>query len=113
MNIEKAIKKYGCTVYLSGDDGWQTELFKAFIQPIRYKTKMYMQGDYTPIGINKNDVYLYIGPAGHDLTKLSKTHRLHDKDGNLYMIDRAEKIIVSDKTAYIWAVVRKTTEVNR
>ncbi len=109
--ISNAISKYGNSVYLSGNDGWKTEVFKAFLQPLRYKTKMYMEGDHTPIGINKNDVYLYIGPASHDLTKLDISHRIHDKDENLYMIDRAEKIIVNDKIVYIWAVVRKTTEV--
>ncbi len=111
MNIEKALKAYGSSVFLSGNDGWQTEFFRAFIQPLRYKTKMYMEGEHTPIGINKNDVYLYIGPAKHDLTKLNSSHRIHDKDNNLYMIDRAEKIQVNDKIVYIWAVIRKTTEV--
>ncbi len=111
MNIDKALKLYGSSVFLSGEDGWQTEIFKAFIQPLRYKTKMYMEGEHTPIGINKNDVYLYIGPGNHDLTKLTSSHRIHDKDNNLYMIDRAEKIQVNDKIVYIWAVIRKTTEV--
>ncbi len=111
MNISKALNKYGCSVSLSGADGWKTEIFRAFIQPLRYKTKMYMEGEHTPIGINRNDVYLYLGPANHDLTRLDNTHRIHDNNGNKYMIDRAEKILVNDKIVYIWAVIRKTTEV--
>lgn len=112
MNIDKVLKKYGVSVFLTGEDGWQSPIFRAFIQPLRYKTKLYMEGEHTPIGINRNDVYLYIGPADHDLTKLNITHRIHDKDNNKYMIDRAERINLNDKTVYIWAVIRKTTEVN-
>ncbi len=113
MNFERLLRRLGTTVFITKDDGWESPRFKAFIQPLRYKTKLYMEGELTPIGINKNDVYLYIGPAGHDLTKLGLSYRINDFEQNKYMIDRAEKIRVNDKTVYIWAVIRKTTEVNR
>ncbi len=111
MNITKMLNAYGNTIYISGPDNWQTPLFNAFIQPLRYKNKLYQQGSFTPIGINSNNVYLYIGPADHDLTKLDKAYRIHDSDKNTYMIDRSEKIVVKSETVYIWAVIRKTTEV--
>lgn len=111
MSIEKLLNKYGNTVHLSGTDGWTSPLFNAFIQPLRYKTKLYMTGDVTPIGINRNSVYLYIGPARHDLTKLDKNYRIHDSENNTYLIDRAEKIPVKNNAVYIWAVIRQTTEV--
>ena len=110
MKISRLINQYGNTVYITGRDGWKSSSFKAFIQPLRYKTKLYMEGEHTPIGINHNDVYLYIGPADHRLDKLDRTCRIHDKDNSRYMIDRAERIIVNDTTVYIWAIIRKTTE---
>lgn len=110
MNITKMLKKYGGSVYISNEDGWNSPRFKAFIQPLRYKTKLYMEGEYTPIGINPNDVYLYLGPCDHDLTKLDKTYRINDIENNKYMIDRAERIMVKDTVIYIWAIIRKTTE---
>ncbi len=110
MNIDKMLNAYGNSVYLSGQDGWVSPLFKAFLQPLRYKNKMYQQGSYTPLGINKNNVYLYIGPGTHDLTKLDNTYRIHDKDNKKYTIDRAEKIIVNNSVIYIWAVIRQVTE---
>ncbi len=110
MNITKMLRAYGGSVFISGEDGWESPVFKAFIQPLRYKTKLYLEGNYTPIGVNKNDVYLYIGPCDHDLTKLDRTYRLNDRYNNKYMIDRAEKIMVKDTIVYIWAVIRKTTE---
>lgn len=110
MNMEKIFSKFGNTVYLKSTDGWHSEKFKAFLQPLRYKTKLYMVGDYTPIGVNNNDVYLYIGPFSHDLTKLDGTYSICH-NGSTYNIDRAEKIIVKNETIYIWAIIRKTVEV--
>ncbi len=110
MNISKTINQYGNAVYITGPDDWKSSSYRAFIQPIRYKTKLYMEGDHTPIGNNHNDVYLYIGPADHRLDRLDRRYRIHDKEDNRYMIDRAERIIVNDKALYIWAILRKTTE---
>ncbi len=113
MTIEKMLNKFGNSIYITGADGWKSPIFSAFIQPLRYKNKLYMSGDVTPIGINRNNVYLYIGPAGHDLTRLDKTYRIHDSDNNSYLIDRAEKIKVKNNIVYIWAVIRQTTEGKR
>lgn len=110
MNVSKIMNRYGHTVYITGPFDWKSSSFKAFIQPLRYKTKLYMEGAHTPIGINHNDVYLYMGPAEHRLDKLNKLYRIHDIDNNQYMIDRADRIIVNDTTVYIWAIIRKTTE---
>ncbi len=103
--------KYGVTCYLTVPNEWNSEHFKAYIQPIRYKTKLYLEGEHTEIGVNKNDVYLYLGPANHDLTRLSENARVVDKSGNLYKIDKSERIFFGDECIYIWAVIRKTTEV--
>lgn len=111
MTIETMLNKFGNSVHISGSDGWQSPVFSAFIQPLRYKNKLYLSGEITPIGTNSNNVYLYIGPACHDLTKLDKSYKIHDKENNAYFIDRAEKIKVKDNIVYIWAVIRKITEV--
>ena len=111
MSINKILSSFGNTVYLSRSDGWKSPLFKAFIQPLRYKNKLYQQGSFTPLGVNKNNVYLYIGPANHDLTRLDGTFRLHDSENQRYIIDRAEKIKINDTVFYIWAIIRQTTEV--
>lgn len=104
------IFRHGRSCRLRLEQGHYSEKFKAHIQPIRYKTKLYLEGNFTEIGINKNDVYLYLGPANHDLTRLSEDARVIDADGVFYKIDRCEKIMFGDKCVYVWAVIRKTTE---
>lgn len=110
MTLKSIFSAYGNRVYISGSDGWHSESFGAFIQPLRCKTKLYLQGEHTPLGINRNDVYLYLGPADHDLTRLDDTYRIHDSNNNIYMLDRSEKINFKNNSVYIWAVIRKTTE---
>lgn len=107
------IFKYGRTCFLTvkGEE-WNSPRFNAHLQPIRYKTKLYLEGDFTEIGNNSNSIYLYLGPAEHDLTLLGEDGRIVDSSGNFYKIDRAEKVYFKDSCIYIWAVVRKTTEVN-
>ncbi|MDR1464916.1 MAG: hypothetical protein LBJ11_06425, partial [Oscillospiraceae bacterium] len=53
-------------------DGWRSAGYGAFLQPLRYKNKMYLGGVNTRIGFNREGYYLYLGPAGHDLTKLGR-----------------------------------------
>ena len=111
MSIDKIIQNFGMSVYLKNNADWNSPIFNAFIQPLRYKNKLYMSGDFTPIGRNPQDVYLYIGPKSHDLTKFDSSYRICDSDGNTYMIERAEKITFKNEIVYIWAIIRKTTEV--
>ena len=69
--LQALIERYGRSVSLSMEDGWHSPQFRALIQPLRYKNKMYLEGVHTPIGIHDPGYYLYIGPAAHDVTKLS------------------------------------------
>lgn len=101
---------YGRSVSLTAEDGWHSPQFKAFIQPLRYKNKMYLEGVHTPIGIHDPGYYLYIGPAAHDVTRLGADARLHASGGECYQIDRAERVFIGEETAYIWAILRSVSE---
>ena len=59
--LQALIERYGRSVSLSMEDGWHSPQFRALIQPLRYKNKMYLEGVHTPIGIHDPGYYLYIG----------------------------------------------------
>lgn len=104
------MERYGQSVSLSTEDGWHSPRFKAFIQPLRYKNKMYLEGVHTSVGIHNPGYYLYIGPAAHDVTKLGEDVRLNAFGGERYQIDRAEQVYLGGEALYIWAILRSVTE---
>lgn len=109
MTVERLMQKYGTTVHLCSDTGTEKE-FRAFIEPLRYKNKMYLDGVYTQIGFNSQGHYLYIGPPEPDLTQLADGEYLLSHSEK-YQIDRAEKVHRGDKVFYIWAIIRTIVEV--
>ena len=107
INFEKIIESVGQSVSARLPDGWSSESYRAVIQPLRYKNKMYLEGERTQIGRHHPGYYLYIGPARHDLTKLSEGARIRAESGE-YTIDRAEKCYLGDTVTHIWAILRST-----
>lgn len=45
--LQALIERYGRSVSLSMEDGWHSPQFRALIQPLRYKNKMYLEGVHT------------------------------------------------------------------
>ncbi len=110
MNIRPAFDEWGRQLVIENPDSTRTEPFNGFIQPLRYKNKMYLYGVNTEIGYNAQGYYLYIGPPEYDLTQNEDAIII---DGDIkYQIDRAEKIKFGDEVLYVWAVVRTVVEIN-
>ena len=102
MNLSAEFKKWGRVLVIENTDSTRTAPFKGFIQPLRYKNKMYLYGVNTEIGYNSQGYYLYIGPPEDALII----------DGDIkYQIDRAEKIKLGEEVLYVWAVVRTVVEI--
>lgn len=111
LNINEMFRKFGREIRLSRDDGWYSPIYKGFIQPLRYKNKIYLDGVYTVIGFDNQGKYLYIGPPDYDLTNFDTSTGHLEADGMKYTIDRAEKVFYADTPVYIWAIIREIVEV--
>ena len=111
-DIQNIFLQYGISVRLQDSDGYSSEYFKCFIQPLRYKNKMYLDGVNTAIGFNSEGHYLYIGPAQHDLTMIDSSDTWLADSNDKYKIDRAEKVYFAGEVLYIWAIIRKMVEVD-
>ncbi|MCQ2479493.1 MAG: hypothetical protein MJ120_02540 [Clostridia bacterium] len=111
LNINEMFNKFGREIRLARDDGWSSPIYHGFIQPLRYKNKIYLDGVYTVIGFDNQGKYLYIGPPEHDLTRFDSTVGHIEADGVKYTIDRAEKVYYSDEPVYVWAIIREIVEV--
>jgi len=87
----------------SGDDEIKT---KAFIQPLRYKNKMYTDGEFLPQGYYDGGHYLFIGrPESRLGDTLAEDAELTDARGKGYIVKRAEMYTFCDEPIYVWAIV--------
>ncbi len=111
IRMDCFFNKFGRSVFLCDNTGWRSPVYRAFLQPLRYKNKMYLEGTYTVLGKDPNGLYLYIGSPKHDITRLPKDSRVTDADGKSYLIQRAEKVCRGDAPYYFWAILKEISEV--
>jgi hypothetical protein len=109
LAVNAILSKYGRDICIKDTTGWQSKIFKAFIQPLRYKNKMYLEGTPTEIGVMDSGYYLYIGPPEHSFEHLAPGFYLESM-GKRYVIDRFEKIYKGGRVFYIWAVLKDAEE---
>ncbi|NCC87335.1 MAG: hypothetical protein EOM05_05640 [Clostridia bacterium] len=109
-SVEAMIKSFGRDVSLHMSDGWTSGSYRAFLQPLRYKNKMYLEGLQTDIGFSEQGYYLYIGPEKHNLSALPKDAWIADCDNKKYYINKVEKVFLGNKALYIWAIVKSVEE---
>ncbi|MGN0443277.1 MAG: hypothetical protein ACI4F5_01515 [Acutalibacteraceae bacterium] len=110
MNTKRLFEKYGQKATLSvGGETVKNYDFRAFVQPLRYKNKLYLRGKFTEIGKNRQDYYLYIGPPDIDISEVdgSKTRLYIGQEE--YLAYRTEKHKLADDTVYFWAIIRPVT----
>lgn len=101
------IEKYGQTVQYSQDGETYSRTYKAFIQPLRYKNKMYLDGKHSEIGFIDTSYYLYLGPSDVNVVDYDVISRIKINN-RLYDFTHAEKINLGDERLYIWAIIRRS-----
>ena len=109
MQIQKLLQTYGRAV--TAHTGAAEPLaYHAFIQPLRYKNKLYLYGVNTEIGYNSQGHYLYIGPPEPDLSAWEDDACLQC-GGVKYRVDRAEGVYLGNRLLYVWAIIRSIVEI--
>lgn len=108
MNTGKIFEKYGleANLYDYSGDALVSYDFKAFVQALRYKNKVYLRGTYTELGKNQQDYYLYIGPADVDVSNVDGAVRVLNINGTEYLVDRTEQHHIGNENVYTWAIIR-------
>ena len=83
---------------------------RCFLQPMRYKNKMYLDSQYTPIGVVDESCFLYLGPPEYDLPE-GAYPVLWDETGEGYTCVKQEIIRFGRQPVYVWAILRKEESV--
>lgn len=107
--VKYFMDRYGQNVKAIAADGTNSGEYRAFVQPVRYKNKMYLNDVESPIGTVSENYYLYIGPAdvllkGLEGRTLIKTAIMD------CTVERAENVFLGNEIIYTWAILRKVVE---
>ncbi len=101
----KMFEKYGVTVVsLNGEDRVR---FSAFLQPLRYKNKIYLSGVPTELGYDGLNKYLLIAPPEVDIEYIENSDWTLYFGGDSFATDHCESVYLGKKKLYHWAVVHK------
>lgn len=105
-SVGETIKRYGCSISIKNGEEYVNT--KAFIEPLRYKNKVYVGGEYHHLGLRKTEKYLYIGPAEYELFE---DRSVIEMNNSKYIVKRCETYYVKDCPIYVWAILLPYGEV--
>lgn len=104
QTVKKLIKRFGSTVTVTQNG--VTKASKAFIQPLFYKNKMYIDGHYLPQGYCDGGHYLYYGMPDVALQEpFDEIVIVCPALNKNYTVKRAEVHVFRDRPVYVWAVI--------
>lgn len=98
--VGNAIEKYGAAVRIE-TDGVTTE-GRAFVEPLRYRNRVYIGGQYHLAGRDRKEKYLYVGTVKNALTE---DRSVVEANGAKYLVKRSELYYAGDVPVYIWAIL--------
>ena len=101
--INSSIEKYGESVVIRTNDEFVNT--KAFIEPLRYKQRIYVGGSYHRVG--KTERYIYIGHPRYPLVEELTTIQ---RNSERYLVKHIEVYSVGDSPMYIWAIIELIEE---
>lgn len=98
--VDREIGRFGSQVrILQEGDPIDT---RAFVEPLRYRNKIYIGGEYRMLGMQRREKYLYVGKSAHRLTE---NKSVIESQGAKYLVKRCETYFVKDTPVYEWAIL--------
>lgn len=88
----------------NGDDSVE---FRAFLQPLRYKNKIYLRGVPTELGYDGLNKYLLLAPPEVDIKYLESLNYTLSFGDSTFGTDHCEPVYLGEKHLYYWAIVHK------
>ena len=100
--FNKILKRYGRAAIVD-ISGKRSDIF-AFIQPVRYQNKMYLDHENYDLGLHDNTCLLFIGPAEPDFTS-QVDNTFIGVGGERFFVKRADLMYLGRNPLYIRAIL--------
>ena len=101
-------RQFGRTMTYTDRQG--SVLFKAFLQPLRYKNKMYLSGTLTEIGYDTLRKFVLICPVSVNIPAVDGVQTRLEFDGDSFCVDHCEKVFFGETPLYYWAIVHQNND---
>lgn len=106
--VEKLLKSFGRKMTVT-KNGEEQEIF-GFLQPLRYKNKMYLSGLTTELGYNTARKYLLISASSVKLKEREKESVVITSSDGRYLCDHSETVTFGVTECYCWSIVHKISD---
>lgn len=83
------------------------EGFKGFLQPLRYKNKMYLNRIATELSYTNTRKFLLICASDIAVETADGYVSVIEADGDRYCIDHSEKVYAKGVPVYSWSIVHQ------
>ena len=103
--IEALLKKFGRKMIVT-KNGLEKETY-GFLQPLRYKNKMYLNGVTTQLGYNNTKKYLLISAASVKLKESDRETVLVTASDGRYCCDHSETVRFGETECYCWSIIHR------
>ena len=102
---EMIFENMGMLMKIVSDDNEHE--FKAVIQPLRYKNKIYLNGIPTELGYDSLKKYLLLCSHRVELESVDGINTFLIFDRKKFRVDHCEKVYFKGEPFYYWAIVHK------
>lgn len=103
--VQKMFCRFGRKLTISSENGDFD--FQAFLQPLRYKNKMYLSSVHGELGFNTLTKFLLLCPGDVDLESVDGINVrlcLGDRD---FSVDHCERVCFGEQMLYFWAIIHQ------
>lgn len=102
---EKMFCRFGRRLTVKTPDG--ETAFSAFLQPLRYKNKMYLSAVHGELCFDTMTKYLLLCPGEIDLEAVDGTSVRLCLEKTDFSVDHCEKVTFGEEILYNWAIIHK------
>lgn len=106
-DFSKILERYGRDMTLLSVTDGSEEVFRAFLQPLRYKNKMYLNRIATELSYTNTRKFLLICAADVAVETADGYVSVIEAGGDRFCIDHSEKVFAKGEAVYSWSIVHQ------
>ena len=106
-DLTSILNRYGRDMTLRSVTDGEEEIFRAFLQPLRYKNKMYLNRIATELSYTNTRKFLLICAADVAVETADGYVSVIEAEGDRYCIDHSEKVYAKGVPVYSWSIVHQ------